>query len=301
MNTWNLDALYLGFDDDNFINDFDHLGKQIEQLDVLATSLNTRIAQEELISIIEHLQSLMINSRKLGSYLMLRQSCDTTNPEISSWVNKFDNLTSKTAKAEAIINQWIVDVNMALIDCELPIIKEHLFWIEEIKNDGKHLLDKDVEDAISKMTLNASNTWETLREYLTSTLVVEFDNKDYTLSSIRNLAYSQEAEVRKGAYLAELKSYDKIKDSIAFALNSIKGQANVIADLRGYEDVLDMTLNASRMSRKTLDAMLAAMNEALPKFHEYLRRKAQLLGHPNGLPFYDLYASVGQSNTCPLS
>ena len=110
---------------------------------------------------------------------------------------------------------------------------------------------------------------------------------------MRNLAYDSDGAVRKEAYEAELKAYEKIQDSIAFSLNNIKSQVNMLCEARGYDSVLSMTLEASNMSRKTLEAMLEAMREYMPKFHEYMRAKAKLLGHENGLPWYDLFAPVG--------
>jgi oligoendopeptidase F len=49
------------------------------------------------------------------------------------------------------------------------------------------------------------------------------------------------------------------------------------------------------MDAETLDALLGAIREALPDFRRYLKAKAKLLGHPNGLPFWDLFAPVGKS------
>ena len=65
---------------------------------------------------------------------------------------------------------------------------------------------------------------------------------------------------------------------------------------RGYASPLEMTLEQSRMSKKTLEAMLEAMQEYLPKFHQYLRAKGKALGHENGLPWYDLFAPMGASD-----
>ena len=50
------------------------------------------------------------------------------------------------------------------------------------------------------------------------------------------------------------------------------------------------------MDEETLNAMLSAIEEALPVFHKYYRKKGEILGHSNGLPFYDLFAPVGQVN-----
>ena len=66
-----------------------------------------------------------------------------------------------------------------------------------------------------------------------------------------------------------------------------------MAELKGYKDVLDMTLCESRLTARTLDALWTAIREALPQLRGYFKAKAKLLGHKNGLPFYDLFAPVG--------
>jgi oligoendopeptidase F len=43
--------------------------------------------------------------------------------------------------------------------------------------------------------------------------------------------------------------------------------------------------------------MLSAIREYLPVFHKYLRHKAKLLGHASGLPWYDMFAPMGESHT----
>ena len=43
--------------------------------------------------------------------------------------------------------------------------------------------------------------------------------------------------------------------------------------------------------------MLSAMEEYSPKFWQYLKAKAKALGHENGLPWYDLFAPMGNAST----
>ncbi len=85
--------------------------------------------------------------------------------------------------------------------------------------------------------------------------------------------------MRKEAYEAELACYDRIKDAVAFSLNSIKLEVLNRCRLKGYESPLQQTLYNAHMKKETLDALLGAMEEYMPKFHEYLRAKARLLGH----------------------
>ena len=103
--------------------------------------------------------------------------------------------------------------------------------------------------------------------------------------------------MRRDAYEAELCCYASIADPVAYALNSIKLETLNECALRGYESPLAMTLEHSDMERATLDAMFAAIDEYLPQFRRYLRVKGKALGHENGLPWYDLFAPMGQSTT----
>jgi len=41
---------------------------------------------------------------------------------------------------------------------------------------------------------------------------------------------------------------------------------------------------------------MAAIEEYLPVFRKYLRKKAEMLGHANGLPWYDLFAPLGKAD-----
>jgi oligoendopeptidase F len=51
------------------------------------------------------------------------------------------------------------------------------------------------------------------------------------------------------------------------------------------------------MQKATLDAMLEAMREYMPKFRAYLKHKAKLLGHENGMPWYDILAPMGSADS----
>ncbi|MBR5979166.1 MAG: M3 family oligoendopeptidase, partial [Oscillospiraceae bacterium] len=158
--------------------------------------------------------------------------------------------------------------------------------------EAVHTLSPEVEQAISLYEITGSDAWSDLQGFLTSTVPVEYKGETTTLSDIRNKAYDPDPEVRRSAYEAELKAYDRIKDSIAYSLNSIKLEVINHCKLRGYESPLAETLEDSHMKRETLDALLGAMEEYLPKFWEYMKAKARLLGHENGLPFYDLFAPL---------
>jgi len=295
---WSLDVLYKGLDDENYKNDL----KKLEQLvnDIKAFSQNLKEGEDEeeqLLAAIDYLEQLEILSGFLKNYLELRQSVNTTDGKIVSELGNLEKMLSETSRPIAAIKKWIANVkSIENYKQKHPKIKSYSFFIDEIKKEAKHLLSDDVEDVIAKLNISAGAAWSSMQSYLTSIVEVDYRGEKVTLSQIRNLAYDKDPSVRKDAYEAELKAYEKIKDAISYSLNNIKVQVNTICDLRGYESPLVLTLEQSVLKKETLDAMLEAIREYLPVFHKYLRHKAKLLGHKNGLPWYDLFAPIGESD-----
>lgn len=297
-NEWSLDILYKNYEDEKFVTDFKEFEELTKEIVAFSNTLNSKEKNEEtLLEIIQLLEKHSLLMSKLYVYTELRQSTNTTDSETASKISSILKIHSTVSKADAIINKYIASYeNLDNIINNNSSLKEYQFVLHQIKDNSKYWLSDDVEEVIAKLNLSAGSSWNKMQSYLTSTLEVDYKDQVVTLAQIRNFAYSKDKEVRKEAYEAELKAYDKIKDAISFSLNNIKIQVNTICELRGFESPLDMTLNQSKMKKETLNALLEAMKEYMPKFHAYLRRKAEILGYQNGLPWYELFAPLGESD-----
>ena len=173
-------------------------------------------------------------------------------------------------------------------------LKEYKYYIEKLEDSAKRSLSDETEILLSKLRKSSGSAWENLFDTLTSTVEVDYDNKVIGLSEVRNLAYSSDALTRKKAYEAEIACYRKIEHAVAQALTSIKQEVTTMCEARGYESPIDKTLKQTGMTKKTLDVLTSAIEEFYPEFRKYLRRKGEVLGHKNGLPFYDLFAPMGK-------
>ncbi len=294
---WSLDILYKGYQDKAFQYDFEKMSVMIQKIKDYVPTLEDRTAEETVPSLICCLEEYFLVSRRLNTYLVLRQSTNTADSETAALLGKLEELDSKLSREIAIIKKYLAHAkDLEQFMEKNKKLRDYKFFLWENKKDAKYALSEEVEEVIAKMNLSAGSGWSMMQQYLTSTLEVDYNGGKTTLSGIRNLAYSNDASVRKSAYEAELAAYGKIKDAVAFSLNNLKSQVNTLVELRGYESALAMTLHQSKMKQETLDAMFTAMNEYLPKFHAYLRRKAELLGHKDGLPWYDLFAPLGKAD-----
>ena len=297
MGKWNLDVLYTGFDCEEYVNDYNKLESLLPELSAMAEKCKEMPAGEFLSAHVRLNEEINALVGKLVIYANLRYSANTRDTEAASWVGRIMQMLSATAAPNAVIEKAISEIEdlEGVIDAT-PYLHEFRYLITNVKRDSKHLLSDKEETILAKMDLSGASAWSDLQSSLTSGVKVKYEGEDITLSAVRNLAYSPDAEVRKKAFEAELAAYESIKDAVAFALNSIKLQVLTVCELRGYESPLAKSLYQSRMKKETLDALLGAMDEYLPAFRKYLLAKAKALGHEGALPFYDLFAPMGKSD-----
>lgn len=287
---WSLKEIYPSFESEEFQRDFERFSNFREVFNGLTLEDNL----ESIKAAIAALEEFSVLSSLLGNYINLTLTANTTDETANKYRTLFGNAYASLNSAYTKVYKFIGSVETDITSDEN--LKDYEFYFAEAKQQYKHLLSDELEDVIAKFSISGGDGWEQLFEAMTSGVEGEFKGEKVTLSEIRNMAYDADAAVRKEAYETELKMYDTIKEPIAFALNNIKQQVLTETSLRGFESPLAQTLEASRMSRQTLDALLEAIREYLPQFRAYLKHKASLLGHENGLPFYDLFAPIGESS-----
>ena len=295
---WNLEPIYKGFDDPAFELDITACKDKLQEFTAFAADLANAEPAEGLRKGIDLLEQIEKLANKLGLYASLRQAANTRDAEAASQMGRLMAAYSALAAPEAAFREWVSKLPnlMELVDADAEL-KEYRFMFSKIADSSRYLLTGRGEEIMARMRLSGGNAWSDLQGYLTSTVPVEYNGATTNLSTIRNLAYDADPAVRKAAYEAEIACYDRIKDAVAFALNSIKLETISDCQLRGYESPLARTLKHSDMKKETLDAMLAAMDEYSPKFWQYLKAKATALGHQNGLPWYDLFAPMGKASS----
>ena len=295
---WNLDPIYKGFDDPAFESDLTAAKEKLAAFTAFTATLAQADPAQALYTGITMEEELSELAGKLGLFASLRQSANTRDGEAASQMGRLMAVYSGMAGPEAAFKDWASKLpNLMELVAADEKLKDYSFLFEKMADSSRYLLPGRGEEIMARLELSGGNAWADLQGYLTSTVPVSYNGGTTNLSAIRNLAYDPDPAVRKAAYEAELACYDRIKDSVAFALNSIKLETISDCQLRGYESPLARTLKHSDMKQETLDAMLGAMDEYLPKFWQYLKAKAKALGHENGLPWYDLFAPMGNSST----
>lgn len=294
---WDLSILYGGFDTPEFKADMTALDETIGEVISFSGRLDTMSAEELLVGYVNLETKVTALVEKLFIYANLRYSANTADTEAASTMGVLMGKLSAVSAPTAATNKAIAKIeNIEEIIEQNELLKEHSYHLLNIVKDSKHLLSDAEEALFAEMNISGASAWSDLQSSLTSSLKVDYNGEQITLSTVRNLAYDPDPTVRRAAFEAELAAYPKVETSVAFALNSIKLQVINEAARRGYASPLAKALDNSAMKQETLDALLTAMQEYMPAFRKYLRAKAHALGHEGGLPWYDLFAPMGKSD-----
>ena len=292
---WDLSILYNGFDDPKYLSDVKVLEEAINAQNNCANKLsldNVIGSITEYLKLEEKIASVLY---ELYSYSSLRMSTNVNDMEAAKEAGKLQIMMQEGVSASVLFKKFMKDVDLSCVN-ESQYLKQYEYILSNIKKDAVHLLSDKEEILYSKLSMVGSDSWGEIQSKLTSNLSIKVKGfkEHMPLSAVRNLAYDASKNVRKNAYIAEINACKEIETSVAMALNNIKREVNIMLELRGYKNALDVTLSKSNMGKKALDAMIEAIQEELPKFREYFKLKAKALGYKNGLPFYEIFAPMGK-------
>ena len=292
---WDLSYLYPDFDDEQFKNDLVSLKEDARKgIDLLNDPSLDRVSKlEQAVSRDDEISAKV---DRLANFVQCTLAVDATHEKANAAMDQLMMVFTDLELASSALCRFVAETeNLEQIIESSEILRPVSFALMEMKQNAAHLIPPEIEPWVLEMQLSGGEAFSQLRDKLDSTLVVDYRDEKLPLAGVRGKAYDPDPAVRKDAYEAEIASYAKMELPMSYCLNSIKMEARTLAKARHFDSVLDMTLDDSRMDRETLDALWTAIREYLPHFRRYLKAKARLLGHTDGLPFYDLFAPVGKS------
>ena len=293
---WDLSYLYAGFEDEAFQRDLKSLKEDGEALSALLAD-NTLAEKEKLEKLFDASEALNAKVERLSLFTSCTLATDATHKAANMADDQLNTLYTGLIPVFSAVTRYVAGIaDLESVIAGSEKLQAIAFSLREMQENAKHLIPDAIEPWILQMQLSGGSAFSQLQDKLDSTVVVDYRDEKLPLAGVRGKAYDPDPQVRKDAYDAEMAAYRKIDLPMSYCLNSIKMEARTLAKAKGFDSVLDMTLDSSRMDRETLDALWTAVREYLPDFRRYLKAKGKMLGHPDGLPFWDLFAPVGSTS-----
>ena len=178
--------------------------------------------------------------------------------------------------------------------------KAHAFMLKEAADQSKYLMSESEETLAAELSLSGGNAFSKLRSKTVSQVTVDFEldgeMQKMPAPALINLRTHADEDVRRRGYEAENKAWKSVEETLAACLNGVKGEVITLNKRRGREDALHSSLEAARIDRDTLNAMLGAMEASFPMFRRYFKHKAKLIGKER-LAWWDIFAPVGKVDT----
>ncbi|MBN1876671.1 MAG: M3 family oligoendopeptidase [Anaerolineae bacterium] len=305
---WDVSTVYSKLDAPEFEVAFTHLVQAIYDMETLFNTEHIQlldtppILDTSLISrfetVITRVNTISTEAHTLYAYISAFVTTDSRNATAQALNSRLQMELVRLNKLEVRLTAWLGSLDIEPLITTSQVARGHAYALRKAQIESQHLMSPAEETLVAELDLVSGKAWAKLYNNFSSqiTQTVEIDNeaKVLPMTALRNLAFDPDAKIREHAYRAELAAWEANALPIAAALNSIKGQMNLLSARRGWESPLAVALHENHIDAQTLDTMLAAAREHFPNFRRYLKAKARLL-NTECLAWYDLFAPVGKS------
>ncbi len=256
--------------------------------------------RETLSAVLTRLNELGRLADTLSAFVYAFFSTDSFNAVAAREVSKLELLGVRRQKLDVRLRAWIGSLSPWLEAWagHDRLLGEHEFFLRNSARRSRYLMSEELESLAAELCVDAGGAFGKLQGSVTSQLVVPLERDGKTeqlpITAVRNFVFDPDPALRERAYRAEQAGWESIRTTVAACLNGVKGTALTLARRRGWPSVLDWAIDDNRIDRPTLDALVGAIDEALPMFRRYLNAKAKKLGLQQ-LRWWDLFAPVAQS------
>ena len=306
---WDLTNVYPSLESNEFKAAVEEYKKQVSSLEKLfknkLSKTNARTKASDLApsvgKAIDQINRIQTLAATIEPFIQSYVTTDSRNKAAMKALSEFEQAKLPMSQLLTRFTAWLGAIS-SKID---PIVKAnksakaHEFMLRETAEQSKYLMSEAEEDLAAELSLSGGNAFSKLQGTITSQLSVDFEldgkMQKLPMPALINLRSHPDPDTRRRGYEAENKAWEEVQEMLAACMNGVKGEANTLNKKRGRKDAIHSSLDAARLDRKTLDAMLAAMKDSFPMFRKYFRAKAKKLGKEK-LAWWDIFAPLGRTD-----
>lgn len=306
---WDLSNVYPSLESDEFKAAIDDYKKQIAAFEKIFKNklkkTNAKTKAKELAPLvgkaIDQINKIEALSATLSPFIYSYVSTDSRNKVAMKTLSEFEQASLPLNQVLTQFTAWLglIAPKLDKVIANSESAAAHEFMIREAVEQSKYLMSDEEEALAAELSLSGGNAFEKLQGTVTSQLSVDFELDGQTqklpMPALINLHSHPDEATRHRAYEAENQAWETVQETLAACLNGVKGEAITLNKKRGRKDAIHSSLDAARMDRQTLEAMLAAMKDSFPMFRKYFNAKAKKIGKDK-LTWWDVFAPVGKTD-----
>jgi len=178
-------------------------------------------------------------------------------------------------------------------------------FLAQLRVEAKKRMSSPLEALAADLGTEGIFGWGRLYDTVSAKLSFELVRPDGARETVpmaqrRSLMADPDRRVREAAFTAGNRAWEAVSDVTQASLNRIAGTRLALYERRGVEHFLDVALHDAGISRKTLDAMMGAVEKGRSLARRGLLLKARAMGLP-AISWFDLEAPLplGESERIP--
>ena len=266
---WDMTPVFPALDSPEFDQAFSGVVQQIDELGAffdaehigaVSDARNSAPTGEQTIQTLERaLDRLNVTIqayRTLSAYISAFVTTDTRDTLAQARYSVLQRHSARLAQLTTRFTAWIGTLDLEALLAQSEVAREHAFALRKAKTSATHLMSPAEEALYAELNLPGGAAWGKLHGNVTSQLSVPIEidgeTRETPMSVVRTLAFEADRDVRRRAYEAELAGWERVSVPLAAALNSIKGQVNIVTARRGWTTPLDAALFDAHIDRRRL-------------------------------------------------
>ncbi|MGA1297541.1 MAG: M3 family oligoendopeptidase [Ilumatobacteraceae bacterium] len=303
--TWSVTDVHESLSSRSFVDAMERIGAQVHRLESLFDELDIRATDDVRVDpetgrrvdrAVMAFNETVADLEVLEAYVYATVSTDSRDETAQSSLSELDVLGSRVAPLLARLADFVDDHGVDALASVSDEARDHHGPLTRLAARSAHQMSEVEEGLYAELSTTGSSAWGRLQADVTSQLTIDVElpsgRTRLPMPAVRGLASDADPLVRRAAYDAEMIAWPSVATACAAAMNAIKGEANTVNRRRQWDAPIDASLYANSVSRATFEAMQSAVTASLPAFRTWMRTKASLHGHTDGLPWWDLVAPL---------
>ena len=298
---WQLDDLYPEDYKAAFQADIDTLQQKIETFTKYRGELNSNIAPERFVQILDEFAELNELGQKLGGFAHLRAAADTQDTAILSLMGQTQAILTEAFNKIMFFELWIRSLDDAEAAPLIEAAAGNRYYLATLRLGKPHMLSEAEEKIINLKDMTGSAALENIYSSITNRYVFNVniggEEKHLTRGEVMSYAHSHKREERKAAYEELYRVYGNDGNILGQIYQSIaRDWCAEGLGLRRYRTPISVRNLHNDIPDEVVDLLLDTCRKNRNVFQDYFRLKRQLIG-VDELHRYDLYAPIASDDS----
>lgn len=256
---------------------------------------------------LDELRKVNVLSGLISSYRFLAVSVDMTNNENQSKSMEAANLLSKVMSKLSFVEGEILENDETIIEKAMEESAENRHFLEDLLRGKPYALSIEVEKALATLSSVMNSPMSIYNKAKLQDMdfgTFDVDGKTYPLSFVlfeNHYDYDNDIKVRRKAFEAFSNKLKDYENTVAGVYQTQVQKEKAMADLKGFESVIDYLLFDQKVTREMYDRQIDVIyTELAPHMRKYARLLKKIHGIDK-MTFNDLKLSIDPSYEPPIT